>query len=520
MRAAALLCISTITLACAASENPEPTATRGAPPTAPHRSATAPPADAPPAFVGEEGTTLGDAPLRRPDRVAILALLRANRFTDLDRWFAHYHSRFEADPRNESWALDAFHAFKIGDPSLAAPLDAWVTASSNNFVPYAARGSWRLATGLAARGSAVASKTSEDQLRAMHEHFATARPDLERAISLNPAAIAPHIALMSIGMFTGDDPSTLRHRDAALAKCPSCYEPRALYLASLAPRWGGTYEAMDAYVAETAPLVAKYPRLAMLRGFAEWNRCRTATTDDPTKALPHCDRALAHGDEPRFLETRAWVHAHEKRPDAARADLDRILDLEPHHHDALVARHRIRRDAGDILGAAEDLVLAHTLDPTTEKDAKSVEWMVAKLRYDGDELRKAGNGDEASRHFALAVALAPNDKDLVERAAWGSAAIGTDELARRVAAAPDDYDLRLQLDHALMTKRKFPEIIASWDEYIANKPQDARAYRERAGAKWQARQHEAGVADMDKACELGNADACRDAPKMRARSPK
>ncbi len=512
-----LAVLAVLPLACTPSTStPEVTSTRGAPrPAAASAPAASVPAG-PPGFVGDDGTGIGGEPRRRPDRVAILSLLRANRFGDLDRWIAHYQGEFEADPRNEPWALDAFASFSIADPTLAAPLDAWVASAPSSFAPYAARGAWRMATGLAIRGGDFATKVPEADMHAMQGHLAAARADLGQAVAHNPKAIAALVDLTVIAKFAGDAATARKHYEAAIAACPGCYEPRAQFLTTLEPRWGGSYAAMDAFVAAIAPLVAQHPKLALLAGFVPWDRCRAAAAKSPTNALALCNEALIPGDEPRFLATRARLHTDAKRAANAREDLDRLLRIAPHDRDARWSRHFMRRDAGDILGAAEDLVLARAIDPAATTDAESVAWMVAKLRYDGDALGKT-KPDEAARYFSLAASLAPDDKDLVERQAWNAAAIGVDELAGRVAAAPEDYELRLQLDHALATKRRFPEVIASWDDYLARKPEDARGYKERAGAKWQAGQREAGIADMDAACKLGDAIACRDAPKMRAR---
>lgn len=69
----------------------------------------------------------------------------------------------------------------------------------------------------------------------------------------------------------------------------------------------------------------------------------------------------------------------------------------------------------------------------------------------------------------------------------------------------------------LAKSRRFPEVVASWDAYLARNPDDARAYRERGGAKWHLRQHDAALDDTEHACKLGNENACTDLPKMRAR---
>ncbi len=469
-------------------------------------------------FVGEDGTYVGGEPKQRPDRVAILTLLRLRRFADLDRWLGFYQQEFEEDPRKENWAVDSFDTFEVAEPSLGVTLDAWVSAAPESFSAVLARGTWRMACGLAARGTDVAAKTSEAQMKAMEDHFDIAEADLERAIAMHPKAIAAHLGLMTIATFAGGDAQRRARFAAALAQCTTCYQSRAARLIALTPRWGGSYSAMDAFVAESKSSVAGNPKLGRLGGFAPLDRCRTwAKQGEVPRALAACDEAIAFGQDPAFLETRGRILRDAGRIDEARADLDLALRISPHAIRARTSRYFLRRDNDDLLGAAEDLAVAHTLDPTDADLSKSRLWMIEKLRYEGDLLAKAGKNDDAVRYFELASLLAPDDQDLRKRQAWNAAEIGPEQLARRVAAAPENYDLRLLLDHALAKSRRFGEVVTSWDDYLARKPEDARAYRERGGAKWQAGQREAGVADTERACELGSVDACRDLPTMQAR---
>lgn len=374
-----------------------------------------------------------------------------------------------------------------------------------------------MALGLTARGGDWSTKTEDSAIEAMERHFAGARADLERAIELRPQTLAAYIHLMGIAKFVEGEPAVRARMQAALAQCGGCYEPRAMYLTALEPRWGGSYDAMAEFVREVAPLVAKNPELGALAGFAAWDRCRLELADAPARALVSCNEAVARGDEPRFLVTRAEVHLKLEHAADSLSDLDRAIELSPQHAAARRLRYRVRRDVGDLVGAADDLVVARFFDPTERVVTQSVPWMVQKLSYEGDVRAKAGKHDEARPYLDAAVALAPDDRDVRQRQAWNAAKIGPDAFARRVADDPADFERRLLLDHALAHARRFGEVVTSWDEYLALRPTDARAYRERGGARWHAGQHDAGVADTQKACELGLADACADLPKMRAR---
>ena len=91
-------------------------------------------------------------------------------------------------------------------------------------------------------------------------------------------------------------------------------------------------------------------------------------------------------------------------------------------------------------------------------------------------------------------------------------------LQRQVDAAPDDFQLRRKLDHALLSGRRFDEILAMWDAFIEAHPDHAEAHAERSGTHWHAGDPKAAIRDMHKACDLGLEKACTDVPRMRAKA--
>jgi hypothetical protein len=89
---------------------------------------------------------------------------------------------------------------------------------------------------------------------------------------------------------------------------------------------------------------------------------------------------------------------------------------------------------------------------------------------------------------------------------------GTDaELAtleRAVTDAPNDFSAHVRLDYALSTHRDWPRILEMWNRYVSDHPEDARAYRERAGTLMQLGKRTEAHADTLRACELGSSAGC------------
>jgi tetratricopeptide (TPR) repeat protein len=73
---------------------------------------------------------------------------------------------------------------------------------------------------------------------------------------------------------------------------------------------------------------------------------------------------------------------------------------------------------------------------------------------------------------------------------------------------PAHFDAILSIDQLLAPRREWDAIIGYWTTYLTHRPDDARAYLERAGANRWKGDMTAALADMKKACELGSEKAC------------
>ena len=106
-----------------------------------------------PPFLGADGADAYGYPVRSPDKLALLALLRFKRFDDLDLFMTFYQESFEGDYRKETLPDQAISALYIADPTLEPILDDWVAAAPTSFAPLVARGNYRYRMGWSYRGS-------------------------------------------------------------------------------------------------------------------------------------------------------------------------------------------------------------------------------------------------------------------------------------------------------------------------------------------------------------------------------
>jgi tetratricopeptide (TPR) repeat protein len=470
-----------------------------------------------PPFVGSERMDAQGYPLRVPDKVALLNLLRIKRFDLLEQFFEFYQTEFERDFHKERWPVLAAQAFETEEPAVGVLLDEWVERSPKAFAAWHARGAYGYDVAWYMRGHGYAKGTSAARLLTMKAKLVVATADLARAVQLRPKLQAARsLQLLIEKTSDGGGLAARALLDASVLDCPACYGVRMAYLHGLEPSWGGTWQEMAKFAAFASRGVKTNPKLELLRGAEAAERCRLQLVDKkPELAKPFCDEALKHGDSPDVLVNAARVARAEGSNLEALQFLERALQLEPQYLEALTFRYALRVEASEFLAAARDLVSMRQLDSADDDTAKQTEWMVKKLNFLGAESAKAGNTEQAAPFFEVGLQLDPDNTELMHRQ---GAALRNDLPALRARATerPNDFDLHLSIDHALASQGKFDEVVQLWDVFIKAQPQDPRPYSERGGAKWLAKQRDGALADIQKACDMGLQSACALLPQLRA----
>src|SRR4029079_10440588 len=128
------------------------------------------------------------------------------------------------------------------------------------------RGIHHQSVGWYKRGARWACETPPENFEAMRDAHATAFPDLDGALARHPGLVAAHRALIMVATANGA-PFELKRRllDQALAVCPDCYNVRVVFIFGIRPRWGGSYEKMDAFAQESAQ-ASSSPKMRILAG--------------------------------------------------------------------------------------------------------------------------------------------------------------------------------------------------------------------------------------------------------------
>jgi tetratricopeptide (TPR) repeat protein len=470
-------------------------------------------------LIGDKDATGPDGyPLAYVDRPALRSLVWHRRFPEATRYLTEFEDAFEADPKRELWPSDAADAFTTSDASLREQLDMWVASSAGSFAPLLARGMYLLDIGTARRGSKWAADTPAADMKAMEGTLVEARRDLEAALAIRPRLVVALRNLIRLAAFAGTRDERDRFVARAIEVCPSCFLPRGTYLAFLSPRWGGTYEAMQAFAARADP--ANNPRFRWLPGYAERDRAdaarRAKNLDEAEAAI---ERALAPGEFWLFLRERAKIR--EARGDAAGAlaDIERALSQRPGEPELLFERAGALARLKRWEEAAAPLLAGLRVDAASAEGRWAYDMVLKGLDWQGWEYAKAARREDALRLYALALELAPNDRMFSRRRA--GVILGKDpdipSLEEAVKKGPDDFQAHLALDYALAQKREFSRVADMWTDYLSRHPDDARAHLERSGTYTYMQKKTEALADAAKACEFGSSAGCTREKMLQAR---
>ncbi|HVP29997.1 MAG TPA: DUF4034 domain-containing protein [Myxococcota bacterium] len=386
-------------------------------------------------------------------RKELVQLLQTDQFAELDRRLRAYQQRYEAAEGDELEVAQAFAAFATSDPALEPHLDRFVAAQPG-WPARLARAQWRLRRAELERGTRWAKDTSDSQFAGLERWLTLASEDLGVALQDGPRVQATYSTTLDV--LRHGAPRAVREQilARALAADPSAYLVRRTYLALLTPRWGGSFQEMESFVAEADARAAANPRLRLLRGKIHRERAsQLSQSHQEDAALAEYTRAVDLGPAEFALRDRAELllarglagealsdlnraialdpgvtgsyalraraHAALGRRDRALNDLDRALELDPLEPEARDARASVRIELSDWAGAEDDLSLATRYEPRSARTWLRLAWVQA---------RRGRDLAAAEESVARAVALAPGDDEARQLLA--------DVRRRRAAAVP------------------------------------------------------------------------------------
>lgn len=400
-------------------------------------------------------------------------------FEKLNTLLEDFQKAYEQDVANEDNMLDAYdRGFFFKESGYETLLDEWVKNFPDHYQPYLARASYYYRMGWDARGGKFSSETSDNQIENMKDYFAKAKEDIKNVLDKKQDNIIPYYFLINIYKALGDGISVKAILQKALEKCPSSFRIRSTYLLAIAPRWGGTYEEMERFIAESQQYISKNQRIGLLQGYIDYEMgFMQRTSKNYGEALELLDKAIEFGSLDLFYDERARIYNKLDRNDEALADINAAIDMRPQYSELYYRRASAKGIKNMLQEAFNDIEIAERLNPNNEDIIKLKIWLADKYHTRARESVNQKDFNSASSDLETAIELDPSNIDY--------------------------YRL---MDWILAKQSNWEAIIIFWNKYLNLNPNDDMAYLERGGAYFHKGDLAAAVADAKRAADLGNAD--------------
>ena len=268
------------------------------------------------------------APLTRSET---WRLLNERQFATLEEALTEVQRDYErlhkTDADAERRLSRAFRVFYFADQSTAPIYDAWVKASPRSYAASLARGEFLTALAWKRRGTELSNKLSPDQWAQVNRVAAMAVDELTRSLRLTAMPVLSYEFLIELSSITGKpDMETLLASAQRLD--PTTYYPSRAYLAALRPQWGGSMEAMEAYVARYRELDPPRWKSDCLEAMVVDQQTWGERKPDPPTHLSWLSRAIELCPRADRYQARGYFHQTQKQLAAAEKDYREALRLD------------------------------------------------------------------------------------------------------------------------------------------------------------------------------------------------
>jgi len=260
-----------------------------------------------------------------PEQRQIADLLEKRDYAGLERILSGRQLAFESDPKATRQLEQAFQVFAKVPRRSEAALSEWIKAAPSSYSAHVARAGFYLSRGIEERGEDYSKDTSSEHIDAMEAYFDESLDDLERSLELSQKPYLSRRYAMAIMLYTGSRDEFNTAYLEALRLAPGSVETRLAYMRNLEPRWGGSYQQMEAFVAESRPALDPRDANRLAARIPAYHAFESIRAKDYSQALVQFAPAIALDPDAQYLCERAYAMAELKMYNQAFSDVDRAL---------------------------------------------------------------------------------------------------------------------------------------------------------------------------------------------------
>jgi tetratricopeptide (TPR) repeat protein len=181
----------------------------------------------------------------------LLRLLEMGDFNHLEFATKQIQSEFENGSLSEIELRNTYRPFYNLTPETLAKVQEWERKFPTSYAAHLIRGTYYKKKGMKARGTKYISETPQENIRMMHEYYKIARTELNASLELTEKPFLSVFHLLTISMDEGSKETSLALLMSANKMLPNNTLVRNRFMISLEPRWGGSYEEMNNFIAKS-----------------------------------------------------------------------------------------------------------------------------------------------------------------------------------------------------------------------------------------------------------------------------
>lgn len=439
-------------------------------------------------------------------------LLHDNKIEALNKKIAELALNYTQGNISEDKYITALNAFTIENKGVERNFELWLKATPHAYQPHLAYAIYQYNLGWLARGNRWASETTEHSMESFKHHLNKAHNKLKISLKKKPNSIITYYYLMKIALSNGKHDEIKRLKNKALKLFASSYYIRKVYLKSLTPRWGGSFDEMYNFMGEVNTYAGKHPALSSLQGAVLLEMADLKSLSKLyTSADDFYTRSLESGRHHETLFKRGKNKYHLKQYKKALNDLNEAIRLNPEHSDYYYWRSKTFIALKENPLAMKDINTAYKLNPYDRSTQKTRSWL-AKTAINPN-IRNAELPKYDAEIITLSEALKKtplNDQLLHNRSQAyfkkGDLRSSLKDIKSAIEINRDEYKYYVFIDYVLFKQRNLDLIIQYWERYIIRHPRDARAYLELSGTYSHKKDFKSAMNYAKKSADLGSSE--------------